>query len=145
MRDDLTSLGIERVECEREVVNLHVDGFIDAFIVAESRTRVRKAMRRVGWRGAANQHLLVERLDRRLCVLDEDQSRPAQWPAEYLAPGVYVDDVRDGLRLGVADAAALAQVRGVAGLFSVVPGRLAILFNFEWGVWYCRRPASARN
>lgn len=145
MRDDLRSLGIERVECDRDVVTQHVEGFIESFIVAESRTRVRKAIRRVGWRGAANQHLLVERLDRHLCVLDEDQSRPAQWPAEYLAPGVYVDDVRAGLRLGVADSAALAQARGVAGLFSVEPGRLAILFNFEWGVWYCRRPTSPRS
>ncbi|MCB9877704.1 MAG: hypothetical protein H6835_08905 [Planctomycetes bacterium] len=140
MRDDLTRLGIALAPVEQSTTELHLHSFVDRFLVEPTRVRVRNVIRRQGWRAAASRGLVLPRLDTQLCVLDERHSRPDEFPPQYRRAGVYIDDEALGLSMTLEQASRLSQKRGVVGLYSIEPGRLAVLFNNEWGVWYCCAP-----
>ena len=108
---------------------------IDAFVLAEYRDRVRAMVRRGSWLKVST--LIEQRMDPRRCRLCDEQSRPDEWPRAVAEMGVYMADVRVGLTMSVADASSLSIRTCSDAVLSIVPGRLAVFLNHEWGVWYC--------
>lgn len=134
--DALDRLGIARIACEPAEAGAHVAAFIAAFVAVDARERATALWRRDGW-GPRLSKLLFRRLDPRWCALDDRQSRPSHWPASFLRQGVYVDRGGDGLRMSLENASSASLARCRDALFSVEPGRLAVLFHHEWGVVWC--------
>ena len=109
----------------------HAAGFVAAFVVPAKRGRWLELLTRRPRRVGRNSHKLLGDLDRRLCASVGEEA-----PAGLTG---------DGLFFGFGDApkvvpAGLAGVvaGGGDGLFSLVPGRLALYFFHEGEVWVCR-------
>lgn len=84
--------------------------------------------------------LIEKRLDPDRCRQWDDHSRPGDWPPKYNEPGIYLANLGLGLRMSIAEASELSVARCEDAIFSIVPGRLAVLMNHDWGVWYCEMP-----
>lgn len=137
-RDELEALGVERIEVDHLVVRAHLEAFVAAFIRPDSRVRAASLLKREGFSDRFAS-CAMERMDARLCRLDDKQSRPAQWPRQFLRSGILIDG-GGGLAMGMEQASAASIARSRHALFSIEAGRLAVFFEHEWGVWYCSAP-----
>lgn len=142
--DPLVALGIAREEQDAEVLSAHLTEFVDAFVVCDSRTRVHNLMKRarhgkVGRRWFEVLGLIESRLDREVCRPWDEQSRPDTWPAAVAKRGLYIAEPHVALEMTLDEASRLWIHETTDAVFSIVPGRLAVFLNHEWGVFYCER------
>ena len=138
--DPMKSLGIVRSECDAMTFQAHLDGFVGMFVSTELQGRVHALMKRGPWYRVSQK--IEKNLNPKRCRHWEEHSRPDAWPLQFAKNGVYIADLRIGLSMSVADASALSSKTCNDGIFSIVPGRLAVFLNHDWGVWFCNAPDS---
>lgn len=128
--------------CSDEIATQHLEAFIDAFVLKERRERIRvllveNSRRRLeGLREVCNGNVLDPR---RCLLLVGQESFPQILAARHPhASGVLVSDAAPAT-MTLPEAATWGSVYLNDGLFSVVAGTLAFVFDHHGTVYRCER------
>lgn len=141
--NSLRALGIARAPCRPEVAQELLLSFVAAFVVPSYRDRARNLVQKPGRKSWTQVSLLLLRkLDTATCRNCEDESRPSAWPARFDQAGMYLAGFSEGFEMSIREASQLALYNIEDAVFSIVPGRLAVVMHHEWGVWLCETPNS---
>ncbi|MGB7159785.1 MAG: hypothetical protein WBD40_17090 [Tepidisphaeraceae bacterium] len=124
-------------QLSEDEVRRHIEGFAKSFIVASRRQRCLGLLREGGQKLSQDMHKFENYLDPRYC-----QPLAARQSIAGDAVGVYVDDV-GGTRRASFEEAETLHLSCRDGIFSLVPGELAIFFHHDDGPWLCRKASNA--
>lgn len=108
----------------------HVEGFVAAFITSAKKERWLELLTRRPRRIGRQSHKMHSDLDRRVC-----HNVWPDFPAGLKGEGLYYG-FSDAPRVVPVELA--AQLVGADGIFSLIPGKIAIYFFHEWETWLCK-------
>lgn len=126
--------------CSRDLLREHLESFVDAFVPEKRRDRWRLILIEKPQRAKSEMHLLP--LDERYCrQLVGNEHFPQHIEGLATAKrGVYFDPNRDEpVMLHPNEAVVQAVADYADAICSIEPGKLALFFHHDRGVWLCQR------
>jgi hypothetical protein len=135
------SIEVHPRPCDAAELSTHLAAFVDGFIVPRWRARWRLNLVEKPERAKKELRGWLPLDDRYCRELVGTQS----WPQHIefhtgRHDGIYFDPWGDKpVRLSVQEASSLASEKVDDAIFSMIPGRLALLFSHESDVWLCKK------
>jgi hypothetical protein len=122
-------------------VSLHLRAFVSAFINADAQGRWDHCLFAVPQRAQQQLQRFHLNLDPAYCrELQGGEGFPLRLAEVYgNQVGVYFDCESNALIVTAAEAATLVVEYGVDALLSLVPGKRALCFDHDGGIWACER------